>query len=232
MGNNLYPPDIANPKGYFEDFEINNINEELLSQVVLKRPSGPIGNLFFRSRLVHGQRWLAKVPLGMSIPCPFYLAKRIDAITKYEPFCFKDPRFCYTLHSWHPFIKNTTFICVFRHPEATANSLVKEAKRDSDIRNIKLHFDFKQALQLWELMYRHILEIHYPQGGEWLFLHYNQFLDGSAFDKIEKKIGVAVDREFVDSKLNRSKVMTNFISSTILLSLYQKLCNLAEYEIS
>src|SRR5215471_14327363 len=86
MGEHLIPADAANPKGYFEDDEINDINEALLAPLT---PS--------RSRPACGWRWLAAVPVGTPIPCPPEITERIKAQTDQSPFCFKDPRFCYTL---------------------------------------------------------------------------------------------------------------------------------------
>ena len=229
MGNNLYSPDIANPKGYFEDQEINGINEDLLSKVVPKRPSGIIGSFFFRKRTAYWQHWLAKVPLYVSISSTHHLTERIKKVTQNEPFCFKDPRFCYTLSVWRPLITDTVFLCVFRHPGETAASIVKEAKRDSESRGISLDFNIKDSLELWKLMYEHILKIHYPQGGKWLFAHYNMFLDGSVFDNLEKLLDIKVNLNFVDSKLRRSSSEGIIISQSIL-SIYHQLCELAEYK--
>ena len=124
MGQRLNPGNETNPKGQFEDPEINRINEELLSQVTPSRPPGVIGKLFFRTRPVLGQRWLARLPLEASIPSPSYLKKRIEVLTKREPFCFKDPRFSYTLPAWKPFLKNVVLICVFRHPGSVVTSIL------------------------------------------------------------------------------------------------------------
>ena len=223
MGKDLYPGDEGNPKGYFEDQEINQINEELLGQVVPPRPSGTVGELFFKTRPVDGQRWVAMVPPGSSISCPSHLAERIKLITKNEPFCLKDPRFCYTLPAWNSFLKDALFICVFRHPGATAKSIVKESQRYSE----NLYLDFNKALQIWEMMYTHILDIHYPKGGDWLFIHYEQFFDGSAFDKLKKNLNATLYCDFVEPKLNRSTA-TNTLPTGLSL-IYQELCNKAEY---
>jgi hypothetical protein len=228
LGEHLYPADEGNPKGYFEDLEINRINEELLAQVVPHRPSGRFGDIFFRSRPVFWQQWLARLPVDISIPYQSDVAKRIQKITDHEPFCIKDPRFCYTLSIWRNFTKEPIFLCIFRHPGITAHSLVKEAQRDAVARHVKFFFNLRHALQVWELMYRHILEIHYPQGGDWIFMHYHQFLDGSAYDRLEKKLHAIVNRKFVDVQLNRSKISTTKIPKR-LSSLYQKLCTLAGY---
>jgi len=224
MGEKLYPGDEGNPKGYFEGKAVNDINEDLLAQVVPNRPR-ILSNFIFRTRPVHGQRWLARVQLGISIPCPPRIAERIKALIARGPFCFKDPRFCYTLSVWRPFLRNTVYICVFRHPGVTATSILKECKRERYLRNLSMSFN--KALQVWELMYTHALEIHYPQGGDWIFVHYNQFLDGSAFEILEKTLGVEVDRNFVDPRLKRSTTSNAVPQHT--LSLYQKLCHLAGY---
>lgn len=227
MGEKLCLADIGNPKGYFEDMEINGINEDLLSQVVPKRPHGILGNVFFSSRPVHWQRWIARVPVGTSIPCSNNLAERIKTIVAHDPFCFKDPRFCYILPVWRPFMKkDTVFMCVFRHPATTANSLVKEVRRDSDLRKIKLDFGFDQALELWQLMYLHVLENNNPEES-WIFIHYNQFLDGSAFSRIKNMLSADLDHTFVEKRLNRST--TTHVIPSHLLSLYQRLCNLSGY---
>src|SRR5215510_2982709 len=77
MGENLIPADASNPKGYFEDDEINAINEALLAPVTpaLSCPS-------------YGWRWLASVPVGTAIACPPEIARRIEAQTSKSPFCF------------------------------------------------------------------------------------------------------------------------------------------------
>ena len=54
-------------------------------------------------------------------------------------------------------------------------------------------------------MYRFILDVHYPQGGDWLFVHYDQLLDHSADAELERRLGVRIDREFAAAELNRSR---------------------------
>src|ERR1700726_1587163 len=47
MGDHLYPPSEGNPKGYFEDQDVNAINEDLLEPVIPARPAGRIGRFLF-----------------------------------------------------------------------------------------------------------------------------------------------------------------------------------------
>jgi len=56
MGDNLYPTRDSNPKGFFENDEINGINEDILSNYA------SIGN-----KPHYGQRWLSSIPVNIEI---------------------------------------------------------------------------------------------------------------------------------------------------------------------
>jgi hypothetical protein len=226
MGDHLYPGRESNPKGFFEDPEINGINEILVAQMVPKRPR-LLGKWFFRSRPLEGQRWLARVPVGTRIPSLPIISERIQKATQREPYCFKDPRFSYTLPVWRPFLKNTVFVCVFRDPARTALSILKEC-RDAEYLH-SLSISFRQTLEVWNLMYRHILEVHRHEGA-WLFLHYDQILSGEGLERLEVFVDAPVDHSFPDPSLNRS-----FSDDPVpegISHAYQQLCEFAEYESS
>lgn len=226
MGEHLNPGNETNPKGQFEDREINNINEELLALVTPRRPSNIIGKFFYKNRPSFGQRWLARIPVKITIPSPIYIEERIKTLTNRSPFCFKDPRFSYTLPVWRPFIKNVAFICIFRHPGVVVTSILRQSKKVAHLRHFSINEN--QAFQVWELMYLHILKNHYPKGENWLFIHYNQFFDGSAFNRLENILGVKVNQDFPESYLSRSKQRDTVPPR--LLSLYRELCELARYQ--
>lgn len=223
MGDHLLSPTEANPKGFFEDQEINRMNEELLMQVAPRRPSGWLGR-WYRWRHVGASRWLAAVPLGVKLVCPPSIAQRIAVQTAQRPFCFKDPRFSYTLPLWRPFLQQTAFLCIFREPARTAQSIVKECLQAPYLRDLPM--TCANALRVWTLMYQHILQIHRREG-TWLFMHYDQVLDGSAVPKIECLLDVHVDRQFVEPRLKRSANQGRVGSET--LAVYRQLCELAHY---
>src|SRR6185437_1628887 len=105
MGDDLWPADIGNPKGYFEDREVNTINDELIAVVKAR-----------------------------------------------QAFCFKDPRFSYTLSVWRHYIGDALLLCVFRDPGVTASSMVRECKRAEHMQGTEV--DERWALKVWEAMYR------------------------------------------------------------------------------
>jgi hypothetical protein len=214
MGERLIPPDESNPKGYFEDDEINAINEALLAPVAPPR-----------SRPAYGWRWLASVPVGAPVACPAETARRIEAQTSRSPFCFKDPRFCYTLPAWRPYLSDTVFVCVFREPARTAHSIMKECRTAEYLQGLPM--DFSMAVEVWTLMYRHILEVH-ARVGDWLFFHYEQLFDAVPLARLDASLGVATDRRFPDPKLKRSPGEGDV--GPAAGKVYQWLCELASYQ--
>jgi hypothetical protein len=213
MGAHLIPPDESNPKGYFEDDEINAINEALLAAVT---PA--------YSEPAYGWRWLAAVPVGAEVPCPPDVSGRIAAQTARTPFCYKDPRFCYTLPAWRPFLPDTLFLCVFREPARTAHSIVKECTSADYLRGLPM--DFASALEVWSLMYRHVLEVH-RCAGEWHFFHYEQLFEDATLVRLEAALRARVNRQFPDRSLKRSPAEGP--SGPEVRAVYEQLCELARY---
>jgi len=220
MGENLMRPTPSNPKGYFESAEIEAINEELLAPVAPRRHGGLFRG-FFRHRAGNYQRWLAQVPVGTRIPCPDALAARMRLAVARQPFCLKDPRFCYTLPAWRP-LPDTVFVCVFREPAATATSILKNVRDEAYLQNLRL--SFRQAVKVWTLMYRHILDVHRHEG-RWLFVHYNQVVRGDGLERLESFLGAKVDPAFPDKKLS-SSIADQPVDSAARTT-YHELCELA-----
>jgi hypothetical protein len=226
MGRSLNPANITNPKGQFEDREVNAVNEELLAQVTPARPENFLGNIFFRSRPKTGQRWLARLPLNISFQVSGKLEPRIRALLANRPYCFKDPRFSYTLPAWRPYLQNTVLVCVFRHPGVTVSSIIKQNQTVAHLADFSIGAG--KALEVWNLMYSHILDKHLSKGGEWIFLHYHQFFDGSATHKLEKILEAEVDKDFADKSLSRSQPTETVSRRSI--SIYERLCELSGYK--
>lgn len=223
MGNDLLPTVSSNPKGIFEDIEVNSINEDILDSVIPKRPK-LLGNIFFRHIPLRNQRWLAQVPLTDGIKGSKAINSRINKLVNHSPYCFKDPRFSYTLPIWRPYLSNTVFIGVFRHPGITATSILKECQADPRLHSLKINSDI--ALNVWFLMYQHIVEKHSNEG-RWLFIHYEQVFSSEGLERIADFTKSDIDRSFPERKFNRTK--TQIPISTEIRDLYATLCNLANY---
>jgi len=207
VGDDLIGARDANPKGFYEDREVNRINEDLLDPVVKARPSGRAARLF-RHRTRYGQRWLAPVPVTIDLRATATpaLRERMRAMTGHQPFCFKDPRFSYTVGLWQAVLDEpASQICVFREPGRTADSVLREIGEARYLRDLRI--DRRGVVDVWTLMYRHILDRHRSRG-PWLFVHYDQVVDGSALDRIDRFLDAQVDRSFADATIGRSPAPT------------------------
>lgn len=223
-GDNFIPIRNGCPKGFFEDSQVIKLNDKILFNSYPKKfPFSGEWALDYKYSI--GNEWLARVGLDVRLFCSKEIEERIKKILENEPFCYKDPRFCYTLPVWKPFLKNTRFICIFREPAITAMSLIKESRDDPFMKNIPINFLF--AIELWTLMYKHVLEKHFPYDN-WIFIHYNQLFTKEGLNKIEEFLGIKINRDFIDKNLRRIK-SSRFIPEETL-EIYKKLCSLAGYK--
>lgn len=205
LGDSLWPGNGSNPLGYFEDEEVNGINEHLLAKVVPWRPGGIVGALMplHRDRPHWRQRWLSILPPGTAIPTGEKLERRMAALTARAPYLFKDPRFSYTLPAWMPFLKpDTTFLCSFREPQRTVNSVLKNIKAERYLRDLVVTRE--RAAQYWLAIYRSVLHLEATIGGDWLFVHYDEILTGRALPVLECHLGVKAKPDIVQADLARS----------------------------
>jgi hypothetical protein len=199
MGERLLPATDANPAGYFEDVDINALNEDLLEQVVPGRPAH--AGWLFRHRPTRFQRWLSAPPLGASFTVSSEQRERMNEFTARRPFCYKDPRFSFTLPAWRPSLGDAAFVCVFRNPAVSSASMLREVNRDPDL---DLRFNLKTAYSVWLRAYEHVLHVHRHEG-DWLFVDYDQLLDGRGAARMSRHLDVELSGDFADPSLNRSK---------------------------
>lgn len=225
LGRRLLPANEGNPNGRFEDVEVNAINEEILAKVVPRRPP-LIGDWLFRHIPVKYQRWLAAVPVSKDCVGDEAIESRIRSVVDEQPFCFKDPRFCYTLPVWRPFVSNVKCVCVFRHPVATARSMVKEHDQEPAMKD-SLTFNFAQGMRVWKCMYSHVLEKHVREG-EWMFLHYRQLLAGDGALRLGEFLGRRVNPSVVSRELERSS--PDVCNDREANRIYAELCQRANYK--
>lgn len=215
MGDHLVEPRQANPRGFFESRVINAINEDIMAPAMdLSDPHAP----------QRRQLWLATLPLDVKLDASNDVQQRIAEACSREPFCYKDPRFCYTLDVWRPHLARTVFLCVFRDPSATAASIVKECATAPYLSSLSMNVD--QALGVWTCLYQHVLTRHANQG-DWMFVHVNQLFDDAGLDRIEAFIEAKVDRAFPERALQRSRGGSDLPAVTA--AVYQHLCDRAGY---
>ncbi|QNI69365.1 sulfotransferase [Cyanobium sp. NS01] len=212
-----YKPRAANPLGFFEDREVNAINEDLLGPLV----PPPLGE---------GQRWLASLPSSARVAITPELRRRIRTLLSRGPFCFKDPRFCYTLDAWIQELPEqerdqVQCLCVFRHPSVVVASILKEIGSAPYLEGLQLTAE--QVLQVWEAHYQAVLKRQRSQG-RWLFIHYEELLQPTGLARLEAFTGLELDHSIVDLSLRRSEA--HIEATPTSLRLYRTLLDLAKCE--
>lgn len=203
ISDSTYLPRPANPHGFFEDREVNSINEALLARCLPQRVEpGACGH--GHDVPGEGQRWLARLPVEITPLATTDLSSRIEAVLTKGATCLKDPRFCYTLPAWWAALEPGALVhhlCVFRHPSVVASSVLHECRSAPYLANLAI--SPKLIFANWCLLYRHVLQ-KYTHSGEWFFVDYDDLFHNSTLDRIEAFTGHELDRILVDPTLNRS----------------------------
>ena len=121
-------------------------------------------------------------------------------------------------------LPDTLFLCIFREPARTCHSILKECRTADYLQGLPM--DFGGAVEVWTLMYRHILEEH-RHIGDWLFFHYEQLFNEAALRRLEAALGTRADRQFPDRNLTRSSADGEVGPKA--RAVYAELCELARY---
>lgn len=202
FGENLVEARPTNPKGFFESRVINALNERIMQPAMPHRDEGD-DRPAVRHIPLPRQYWLATLEPDAPLADDAAIARDIQQHCANAPFCYKDPRFCYTLERWRPHLPaDTRFVCVFRHPAETAASILKELREQRYLATVTLTRD--QVLDMWRAMYANVLD-RLSQRGDWLFIHYGQLLTDEGLDRLAAFTGAPVDRSFPEGRLRRSR---------------------------
>jgi hypothetical protein len=200
QGSQLHPPRQSNPRGFFEDVEVNNINEAVLRPLLPERRL-EAGVEYLADSPAQGQSWLARIPPTVTIGSTPGETERIGVALARRPFCLKDPRFCYTLHLWRQQAPGARMICVFRRPQIVVASILKEIAEMPYLANFAL--SVRETFEVWQLMYLHVLQ-RQALSGEWLFVEYDELFESPVLDRIADFSAASIDRAFPDRSLRRS----------------------------
>lgn len=230
MGDKLYQPGVSNPKGFFEWREINQINEAILSPYGRRHFFRLIRKIREKNSVAspgRNQHWLLSLPVRIRVrnDNPSVL-ERIKRVSARERFCYKDPRFSYTLPVWKPVLKpDTVFICVFREPQLTVVSILKECRTREYLNDLRINR--RLAFQVWCRLYSHILAWNTDVRPHFFFVHYNQIYEGSALPSLSGVLDVELNAAFVDQNLKRP--VSTMTLPKKAAAIYRRLCELANY---
>lgn len=213
MGDGLHAARVSNPHGFFEDAAVNDLNDDLIGGVQSAS-----------CKLSSGQRWLTIPNAPVSDDQPQAVRSRIDQLLATRPFCFKDPRFSFTLPAWRSQLpEDTRFVCVFRRPDLTAASIVRESQTAPYLADACV--DATSALDLWTATYRSIIEM--ADDPRWLFVHYDQMFSEDGRGRLGEHLGVKICADLVDADLRQHPDRLDVPPTQA--DLYAELCRRANY---
>jgi hypothetical protein len=199
-GDNLFPASPSNPKGFFENYDINDLNEELLLRsATAHMGSEAVGRVYGEYR--RGQYWLARWPEAMTVLQAPDLQTRIRALVQRQPLCFKDPRFSVTAPAWLEELPQAVVLCIFRPPAVTAESILHECRSADYLLDHRI--SVVDAFELWRLSYRRMVRL-YASGAQVLFVRYADLFDPARLRALEAQLGLPLVRSFAEGALDRT----------------------------
>jgi glycosyltransferase involved in cell wall biosynthesis len=201
MGDNLYAPRPANPKGFFENEEINSLNESIIEGSLVAHLGRGLADTLILRNVSRGQHWLAAPPIGIGVAVSGEQRESILKLVRNVPFCFKDPRFCFTVEAWLALAPETTILCIFRDPRKTADSIRKEMQDSSYLHDLRISVN--DILRHWRRCYFRLLLLR-KAGAPVLFIRYEELNSSAMLDGLEAAVGAPIRRDFYDRSLNRS----------------------------
>lgn len=196
LGNHLMPPGDENPKGYWEDLDINLLNIEILS--FLKRD------------------WHSLAPIQpMEVDALYengYFQRAVELLNdktkEVQIFGFKDPRVAKLLPFWKKVIADGLFqahyILAIRHPLSVCESL---SKRDG--------FEREKGYLLW---LEHVLNSFVgTQGESRVLVDYDHLMQSPQTDM--ERIARQLQMEIIPTELERFK--QDFLENELRHTIYQ-----------
>ncbi len=146
-GPRLIPATPSNPAGFFEDLDVNRVNDDLLDSVAGRPVTGTVAP----PRTV---RWLG----AFSRAVPAAAGEGVDLSSRVPaaPFVLKDPRFAYTLPAWREALGPVCIVVVVRHPSEVLASVTSMVAREPNTFG-DFTVSASHLLTMWEAVHRAVL---------------------------------------------------------------------------
>ena len=200
-GLDLYEPSPSNPKGFFENRQVNDLNESILMQSAVAH-LGPEGARALLQGFTPGQLWLARWPDAMPTRWNAEQRRDVAQAVAQAPFCLKDPRFSVTAQAWLEQAPDAVLLSIHRPPAVTAESVLRECRSSTYLRDLRI--SVADAFAVWRQTYRRIVKL-YRSGAEVVFLRYEDLFDAARLQQLEAVVRAPLRRDFAEAHLNRTQ---------------------------
>ena len=200
-GDDYISPRECNPTGFFEDSRVNHLNNRLVWRHAciclparLRLPGQPANRDI-------SLLWLATPSSSLHLGAPKETDSVMRELISQQPFCYKDPRFSYTLRFWEPFLPpDTGRVVVFRQRSRTVASM----QRELDEAYAKTNVTDEYLTHHWNTSYRRLLSASQKNREQWFFLSYDDLLSGAAIPSLERFTNSPLDASHIDQNRSRT----------------------------
>lgn len=195
-GSHLLPPNISNPKGFFESVRVVELNNKLLSLL--------------------GSRWddMNPLPTGWATSAEVRECRQEIAAFVADEFCssvtvLKDPRLCRTLPLWLDVMKEVgitpSFILCMRNPAEVARS-EKTMKGLPYVKSLMLYMDYSLSAEFNTRGFRRVVVDYQQLISNWRAVidHISNAIDFSF--PVSSQIFLDSVADFITENLNRSAI--------------------------
>jgi len=232
FGNRPLDSSVSNVKGYYEDQQINNVNNQVINRMMRGTAWDQVRERF-RAPVQRDARcwWMATPAKVPDVAVPPITLERMRPNLERQPFCLKDPRFSTTLKAWMPHLpEGTRFLAVFREPGKVVDSMLRDAREKYDP---PLPTRAKDAATAYLRVYTRLLD-EWSDTESWMFVDFNDLINGDAIDALEAFAQTAVDRSEIDPSISRAKAVPDTSSALMRRcnALFDRLRERAERDIT
>jgi hypothetical protein len=196
----LYKPQVSNPKGFFEAGHINDLNESMMLMSSMSHLGADATRTLLQGFEPH-QLWLARFPDAMPAAWNDQHRREIAKAVAKTPFVLKDPRMAVTAPAWLEAAPDALLLSIHRPADITAESILKECRVATYLLDFRI--SMHDAFDVWRQAYRRAVRL-YREGRDVLFMRYDDLFDAARLERLEQHVRAPLKREFADRQLNRT----------------------------
>lgn len=175
IGQNMFPADICNVKGYFEDIDFLEFQRSLLQKSCPPGDAGWSDWGWTESEKLDRSLWPSYIPEAQKL-----IASRQGSI-----WGWKDPRTSLLLEFWHQLLPNARYLLVYRSPWDVVDSILRQNRGVFPYRP-------EYALKIWGFYNRHLLSFYRQHRERCILVNINGFVKqpNRLMQLLEKKLGL------------------------------------------